>query len=118
MCPPITGLLAKEVPKEGDFFKGYFLPGGTHIGYSLWNMMRQADVWGKDRNEFRPERWLEASPERLHKMETTWELVFAHGRWQCMGKNVALMELNKVFVEVSSTLSSTRLISFRTSSYR
>ena len=101
MCPPITGLLAKEVPQGGDSFKGYFLPEGTHIGYSIWNMMRQVETWGNDRNEFRPERWLEASPERLQKMDSVWELVFAHGRWQCLGKKVALMELNKIFVEVS-----------------
>jgi hypothetical protein len=34
-------------------------------------------------------------------MEATLELVFGHGRWQCLGRNVALIELNKVYVEVS-----------------
>jgi hypothetical protein len=33
-------------------------------------------------------------------MEKTNDLVFAHGRYQCLGKNVAMIELRKVFVEV------------------
>lgn len=37
-------------------------------------------------------------------MEKVLELVFAGGKWQCLGSNVALMELNKVFVEVSMFL--------------
>ncbi|KAK1771973.1 pisatin demethylase [Phialemonium atrogriseum] len=98
--PPVTGLMAKEVPPGGDTFKGVFLPGGTKIGYCAWGIFRRADVWGEDSHEFRPERWLDASPEKLRQMEDTLELVFGYGRWQCLGKNVALMELNKVFVEL------------------
>jgi hypothetical protein len=29
------------------------------------------------------------------------KLIFGYGRLECLGKNVAFMELNKVFVEVS-----------------
>lgn len=32
LWPPVQGLLLKEVPPEGDTFKGTFLPGGTFIG--------------------------------------------------------------------------------------
>jgi hypothetical protein len=31
-------------------------------------------------------------------------LVFSYGKYACLGKNVAFMELNKVFVEVSLLL--------------
>lgn len=34
-------------------------------------------------------------------MERSVELVFGSGRYGCLGKNVAFVELNKVFVEVS-----------------
>jgi cytochrome P450 len=33
LWPPITGLLQKVVPPEGDTFNGTFIPGGTFIGY-------------------------------------------------------------------------------------
>ena len=33
-------------------------------------------------------------------MASTVELVFHNGRYKCLGQNVALMEFNKVFVEL------------------
>jgi cytochrome P450 len=32
LWPPVTGLLQKVVPPEGDTFNGTFIPGGTFIG--------------------------------------------------------------------------------------
>ena len=110
MFPPVAGLMAKEVPAGGDTFKGLFLPEGTRIGYCAWGVVRHPEVWGEDAHEFRPERWIEASPEKLREMEGTVELVFGYGRWQCLGRNVAFMELNKVFVEVSHTQPQPRLM--------
>ncbi|RKK82857.1 hypothetical protein BFJ68_g16399 [Fusarium oxysporum] len=101
--PPVVGLMSKEVPKGGDTFKGHHLPEGTKVGYCAWGIFRRPDIWGEDSNEFRPERWLDCSQDQLRLMEGTLELVFGYGRWQCLGKNIALMELNKVFVEVRST---------------
>ncbi|KAH7124580.1 pisatin demethylase [Dactylonectria macrodidyma] len=98
--PPVVGLMSKEVPAEGDTFKGVYLPGGTKIGYCAWGIYRRRDIFGDDADEFRPERWLETPEEKLKLMEDTLELVFGHGRWQCLGKNIAMMELNKVFVEL------------------
>ncbi|RBR23678.1 uncharacterized protein FIESC28_03474 [Fusarium coffeatum] len=98
--PPVVGLMSKEVPAGGDTFKGHYLPGGTKIGYCAWGIFRRTDVWGEDANEFRPERWLDSSKDQLRLMEGTLELVFGYGRWQCLGKNIALMELNKVLVEL------------------
>ncbi|GKT70196.1 pisatin demethylase [Colletotrichum tofieldiae] len=101
--PPVVGQMSKEVSNggAGDTYKGVHLPEGTRIGYCAWGIFRRPEIWGPDSQLFRPERWLEADVERLRLMEGTLELVFGYGRWQCLGRNVALMELNKVFVEVS-----------------
>src|SRR6266487_2256048 len=34
--PPVVGLMAKEVPPEGDVINGLLVPGGTSIGYGAW----------------------------------------------------------------------------------
>jgi cytochrome P450 len=57
-------------------------------------------VYGPDFALFRPERWLEAEGEELQKMERQADLTFGYGRFACLGKPVALMELNKVFIEL------------------
>ncbi|KAK2020401.1 cytochrome P450 [Colletotrichum zoysiae] len=98
--PPVVGQMSKEVPKGGDTFKGVYFPEGTRIGYNAWGIFRRTDIWGPDAHEFRPERWLEASESKLKLMEGTLELVFSYGTWKCLGRNLAMMELQKVFVEL------------------
>ncbi|KAH9212789.1 pisatin demethylase [Leptodontidium sp. 2 PMI_412] len=96
--PPAVGLMAKKVPPEGDTINGMYVPGGTSIGYGGFSILRNKKIWGEDADVFRPERWLEG--EGIKVLEQTWEVIFNAGRYQCLGKNVALMELNKVFVEL------------------
>jgi cytochrome P450 len=98
--PPVTGLLPKRTPPEGDTLNGIFIPGGTDIGYCAWGVHRNKSVFGNDAELFRPERWLEAKGEKLAKMERTIDLIFGHGKYQCLGQNIAWMELNKIFFEL------------------
>ena len=94
-------MVSKVLPEQGDSWRGVHLPAGTKVGYCAWGIMRCKEVWGDDTEECRPERWLETEDgEKWKKMEATIEWVFGMGRWQCLGRNVALMELNKVFVEL------------------
>lgn len=104
--PAVTGQLTKVSPPEGDTVeidgKSYFIPGGTNVGYDAWGVHRSKAVFGEDAECFRPERWLEASGERLALMTRTAELVWGYGKYVCLGRHVATMELNKVFFEVSA----------------
>jgi cytochrome P450 len=99
--PPVTGLISKEALEGGDFIHKQFIPAGTKVAYCAWGVFRDKTIWGDDANSYRPERWLEADEDRLKLMESTAEILFSPGRWQCLGKSIALIELNKVFVEVS-----------------
>lgn len=101
--PPFTGLIMKRVPKGGDMLEGQMVPEGTRIAHNTWAVQRDP-VYGEDADTFRPERWIEADEERLLRMEQTLDLIFGHGRWGCLGKLVAFIELNKIFVEVSPIL--------------
>lgn len=109
LYPPSTGLVSKQVPPGGDTIHGYFLPGGTQVGENVCSIGRDRDVFGPDAHHFRPERWIEAAEEadgeRYKEMLATVDLVFGYGKFYCMGRTIALMELNKVFVEVSRRIS-------------
>jgi cytochrome P450 len=98
--PPAVGLASKVVPPAGDTINGIFVPGGTKIGANFFALLHNADAFSPDPASFRPERWLEAGPEQLAKMEKVQELVWGYGKYVCLGRSVALIELNKIFVEV------------------
>jgi len=99
--PPTALLLPRVVPPDGDTLEGKFIPGGTKIAIDFWSLGRRTDVYGEDVSVFRPERFLEASPEKRDVMEKTTDLMFGHGRYRCPGRNMAWLEMEKVFVEVS-----------------
>ncbi|KAL3468474.1 cytochrome P450 [Aspergillus heterothallicus] len=101
--PPVVGLMQKVVPPGGDTLNGKFVPEGTQIGYSAWGVHRNPQVYGSDAGIFRPERWLEAEAEgeeRLLVMNRTQELVFGSGRYACLGKQIALIEVSKTIAEI------------------
>lgn len=104
MWPPVTGNMAKKAPPEGDTINGRFVPGGTWIGKCDWAIQRSTKIYGDDATIFRPERWLEAEGETLEKMERTLGLLWGHGKYSCLGKNIAWMELNKIFFEASTPI--------------
>jgi cytochrome P450 len=111
--PPVTDNVPKRVPDEGETFtldgKSVFLPGGTHISYAAWPLHMSKGIFGDDAEEFRPERWLiEKDERRLAEMNRTHELIFGYGKYQCLGRPIALMEIGKVVFEVCATSSDGR----------
>ncbi|CAG1999508.1 unnamed protein product [Fusarium graminearum] len=102
ICPPFCGLLEKVVPHGGDVISdGRILPKGTHIGPSFWGIMRDTDVFGDDADVLRLERWVNTEKETLRVMERSAECGFSSGRYTCLGKDMAILQVNKVIVEVS-----------------
>ncbi|KAI0120747.1 cytochrome P450 [Hypoxylon sp. NC0597] len=100
IMPPAPGAFFKTVPPGGDVIDGKFIPAGTQIGSSPLGIHHSKRIFGQDADLFRPERWLEADDARLAQMKSTVDLVFHYGKYQCLGKTVALMEFNKLFVEL------------------
>ncbi|KAF2205986.1 pisatin demethylase [Delitschia confertaspora ATCC 74209] len=108
--PPVVNLFSRVVPEGGDTVtvdgEEVFIPGGTLIGYSAFAMHRNNKrVYGEDAHIFRPERWMipeedKAGQERLKEMIKTNDLIFGYGRWVCLGKVVALIEIHKVVFEL------------------
>ncbi|KAK4184274.1 cytochrome P450 [Podospora australis] len=102
ICPPITGDMLKDVPPEGDTYHRMFIPGGTVIGFSMVGMLVDKKTFGEDADTFRPERFLEGAidDQVLQTRNAVVDAAFGHGRWRCLGKNIAQMELNKVIPEI------------------
>lgn len=98
--PPAPATMFKQVPKGGDVIDGKYLPEGTQIGGSSLGIQHSKRIYGSDADLFRPERWIEVSDDKLALMNSTVDLCFHFGKYQCLGKSVAMMEFNKIFVEV------------------
>ncbi|KAK4949754.1 hypothetical protein LTR10_011596 [Elasticomyces elasticus] len=88
---PAVGMpLERIVPEEGITISGKYIPQGTVIGANPWVVARDPEVYGKDVDDFRPERWLEAhqaekdgDPSRLKAMERNF-LAFGTGSRTCL----------------------------------
>lgn len=101
MFPPLFGLKSKIAPAGGEQVKDYFFPEGTEMGSCDWSFVRSKDIFGEDADLFRPDRWIEASQEQKVKFRYTVDTIFGSGRYQCLGRHIAFIELHKVFFEVS-----------------
>jgi cytochrome P450 len=56
LFPPVCGI-PKTVEKDQLLLNNYLVPPGATIMYSTPNLHRNEKYWGKDANEFRPERF-------------------------------------------------------------
>lgn len=99
MHPAVGLLLERVVPAGGAQLGGISLPQGTVVGMNPWVAARDKAVYGGDASTFRPERWLEASEERLKVMDRNF-LAFGAGARTCLGKNISLLEMSKLVPQV------------------
>lgn len=98
---PLNGLVTMMSPKEGITINDVYLPGNTQVCLSKYAMLRRNDLFGDDAEVFRPERWLNTiDADKVTEMERIFETYFGVGRYQCLGKAIALMELSKMLVEL------------------
>jgi cytochrome P450 len=101
LYPPLFGLQAKMAPPGGETVNGVFFPGGTEIAICDAAVGRKKAVFGADADVFRPERWTDADAATKEKYMKTVEIIFGAGRFVCLGKTIAMMEIGKALVEVS-----------------
>ncbi|KAF5968045.1 pisatin demethylase cytochrome P450 [Fusarium coicis] len=99
MHPTVGFPLERYVPEEGAEVCGYTLHAGTNISTSAPLMHMDMGVFGHVARIFRPERWLEASPEQLSLMDRSF-IAFGHGSRTCIGKNISLMEMGKLIPQL------------------
>jgi len=94
---PAVGLgIYRRVPPEGAEIDKEFYPGGTEVAVNGWVLHRDKAVFGDDAEVFRPERWF----ERDAKFMGSHMYQFGGGSHLCIGRNLALFEMNKVLIQI------------------
>jgi cytochrome P450 len=93
--PPFSLPYERVIPPEGAVVCGKWLPGGTVVGMSAWVAHRDYELFGRDADVWRPERWIECTPEHRRKMENGL-LTFGAGHRACIGKNISYLEIYKL----------------------
>ena len=76
--PGVGSPLWRITPKGGATICGHLIPEGTEVGMSAWAVHQDKKVFGEDANIFRPERWLDADPERMASMDRAFFSVCSH----------------------------------------
>ncbi|KAK7729398.1 hypothetical protein SLS53_009248 [Cytospora paraplurivora] len=92
---PAVGLdMVRMVPPEGAELDGEFIPGGVSVAVNGWVLHRDKSIFGEDADIYRPERWLD--DEESAKRMDRYMFQFGGGSHLCIGRNLALLEINKV----------------------
>lgn len=102
LYPPVPvdtkACLNDDVLPDGTrIMKGWF------ISYHTYAMGRMESVWGKDCNEFKPERWLDIDKDGVSvcRSESPFKFpVFHAGPRMCLGKEMAYIQMKSIAASV------------------
>ncbi|KAM0799387.1 benzoate 4-monooxygenase cytochrome P450 [Usnea florida] len=94
LYPGVPWNLPRVVPNEGLTVAGHHFAHGTILSVNPWLIHRNQECFGKDADDYNPERWL-GDTSAVKRMEKFW-IPFGLGYNACPGRNVANLELNKV----------------------
>lgn len=85
--------LPREIPPEspGVTISGHYFPAGTVLSVPTYSIHHSTEIWGKDANEFNPDRW-----NHLTARQKDAFIPFSHGPRSCVGRNVAEMEMKLI----------------------
>lgn len=109
---PAVGLsMPRYVPKGGAKIDGKYYPGGMVASVNGWAVHRNA-LFGDAVHEFRPDRWFsgDAKAMKKHMYQVGFTMTrapyitdsnqFGGGGHLCIGRNVALFEINKIIPQL------------------
>ncbi|KAB8071277.1 elymoclavine monooxygenase [Aspergillus leporis] len=86
---PVPGCLPRIVPENGTRVGSVFIPPGTAVSVSLMSIQQNENIF-RDPQKFIPERWLGKEGEATQR----WNVAFSRGPRQCIGINIAYLELH------------------------
>jgi benzoate 4-monooxygenase len=85
--------LPRQIPENspGVTIKGHYFPPGSVLSVPTYTIHHSKEVWGPDADDFKPERWDNATT-----LQKTAFNPFSHGPRACVGRNVAEMEMKLI----------------------
>ncbi|KAL3501104.1 hypothetical protein ACH5RR_035553 [Cinchona calisaya] len=97
LYPPVP-IDFKEVLEDDVFPDGTLVKQGSKIIYSIFSMGRTESIWGKDCQEFKPERW---TKDGKFVSENQFKYpVFNAGPRLCVGKKFAYVQMKMVAASI------------------
>ncbi|EME86539.1 uncharacterized protein MYCFIDRAFT_60376 [Pseudocercospora fijiensis CIRAD86] len=99
MWPNIAVSIPRDVPAGGIEIDGYFIPEGYTVGMNSKVLGWSGEVFGREPERFRPERWLEADKAQRDSMENK-NLSFGGSARKCPGMHVAWVCMSKVLASL------------------
>ncbi|CAN6464804.1 unnamed protein product [Victoria cruziana] len=96
---------SKHAENDDILPDGTFVGKGTRVTFFPYGMGRMENLWGKDCLEFRPRRWLTTTRDGKVEEEPVSPYtfpIFQAGPRQCLGKDMAFMEMRYVAAFVLS----------------
>ncbi|KAJ9083623.1 hypothetical protein DSO57_1032879 [Entomophthora muscae] len=100
LLPAVSAPILRRAPREGLQISGHFLPEDTEVTVPLYCLHRSPMFWDKPR-EFLPERWLGPAYSGLKReIDPRCFIPFIMGPRGCIGKDLAMLELNLVCANV------------------
>ncbi|XP_045765253.1 cytochrome P450 4C1-like [Maniola jurtina] len=95
LYPPVPVVL-RRCTKHVQLPSGIILPEGCEVLLNFWGVHRNPGCWGADADEFKPERFLSATPDQLAAF-----MPFGHGPRSCTGMRLSLASLKLSLAELT-----------------
>ncbi len=87
--PVIGGPQPRRVPSDTTIADSAVIPAGTIVQCSAWSLHQNPNVFPEP-DEWRPDRWLDATPSELANMRK-WFFTFSNGSTICIGRHWMLL---------------------------
>ncbi|CDY39934.1 BnaA09g15160D [Brassica napus] len=98
LYPPLP--FNHKSPLKSDVLpSGHKVKAESKIVICIYALGRMRSVWGEDASEFKPERWISENGGLKHEPSSKF-LVFSAGPRTCLGKQLALLQMKMVAVEI------------------
>ncbi|KAM0746556.1 cytochrome P450 [Meredithblackwellia eburnea MCA 4105] len=94
----IRASIGEDVFIDGNGVPRY-IPASTRVSYSLLNIQRREDLWGKDSMKFDPNRWLDDRIEH-YKTNPFIYTPFSAGARLCLGQQFAFNEVSFALIRL------------------